>query len=124
MVPLATSDPFADDVLILPVVVAELELSDVERQVLGADFVERADHASLEDRPEAFNRVGVDRSDHVLALGVVDNLVRKLRVETAIAYPLIRDQQAHLLRNRAAHETLEGHGIYASNNPCYDVALA
>jgi hypothetical protein len=66
-----------EDVLVIPVVVPELELRDVERQVFPADLVVRADHAALEQRPEAFNRVGVDCADHVLLGGVVDGLVRE-----------------------------------------------
>jgi hypothetical protein len=40
-------------------VVAKLKLSHVERQVFAADLVIGADHAALEDAPEAFNRVRV-----------------------------------------------------------------
>ena len=58
---LTSADRLAEDVGVVAVVVAELELGDVERQIFGADFVECADNAALEDRPEAFNRVGVDR---------------------------------------------------------------
>src|SRR6266480_2885287 len=35
-------DSFAENIVVLAVVVPELELSDVERHVLGTDFVERA----------------------------------------------------------------------------------
>jgi hypothetical protein len=58
----------SEDVWVHSIVVPELKLSDVQRHVSRADFMERADHAALEDRPEAFNRVGVDRTDHVLLL--------------------------------------------------------
>lgn len=50
---------FAEDVGVVAIVVAELELRDVQRHVFRAHLVERADDAALEDRPEAFNRVGV-----------------------------------------------------------------
>lgn len=49
-----------EDIGIVPVVVTELKLRDVQRHVFAADPVECADHAALEDAPEAFNRIGVD----------------------------------------------------------------
>lgn len=45
----------AEDIRVLPVVVAPLKLGDVERQILAANVVERADDAALDERPEAFN---------------------------------------------------------------------
>ena len=43
----ASSDRFAEDVLIHAVVIPELKFGDVERKILFADLVERADHAAL-----------------------------------------------------------------------------
>jgi hypothetical protein len=60
-----------ENIAVMPVIVAELEFCDVQRHVLGADLVERADDAALEDRPEAFNR-----ADNVLPLAVLHDLVR------------------------------------------------
>ena len=57
----------SENVRVVPVVVAELELGDVERHVLPAHLVESADGAALEDRPEAFDGVGVDRADNVFS---------------------------------------------------------
>lgn len=42
------------------VIVAELELGDVEREVLAADLVEGADNAALEDRHGPVNLVSGD----------------------------------------------------------------
>ena len=87
-VPLLTAPHrLSEDVRVVPVVVPELELGNVERQVLRAHLMERADHAALEDRPEAFNRVGMDRADNVVALGMIDNDVRIFLVEMLIANP-------------------------------------
>lgn len=98
MAGLTSSNRLTKDVLVLPVVVPELELGDVERQIFGADLVERADDAAFKDAPEALDRVRMDRADYILALGVVDDLVRVLAVQTAIAYPLVGHEQANLLR--------------------------
>jgi hypothetical protein len=60
---------------IAPIVIAELELGDIEGHVLAAHLVEGADNAALEDRPEALNRVGVNRADDVLVSRMVDGAV-------------------------------------------------
>jgi hypothetical protein len=78
-----------EDVLVIPVVVPELELRDVERQVFPADLVVRADHAALEQRPEAFNRVGVDCADHVLFAVMVNGAMRVGFVQLLVALPRI-----------------------------------
>lgn len=39
------------------------------RRTAAGDFVERANNTTLEDRPEAFNRVGMDRARDILAGG-------------------------------------------------------
>jgi hypothetical protein len=54
-----------------------LKLRDVERQIFLADFVEAPDDAALEDAPETFNRVGVKRADNVVALAMIDALMRQ-----------------------------------------------
>ena len=51
----ASPDRLREDVVVLAVVVSELKLRNVEREVLLAHLVERADHAALHQRPEAFN---------------------------------------------------------------------
>jgi hypothetical protein len=42
----------SENVRVPLVVITELELGDIERQVLSAHFVERANNTALEDRPE------------------------------------------------------------------------
>jgi hypothetical protein len=52
-----------ENIGIVAVVVAELKLRDVQRHIFGADFVEGADNATLQNRPKAFDGVGVDRTN-------------------------------------------------------------
>src|SRR5437016_1487975 len=108
---LTSPDCFAKDVFIASVVVSELKFRDVERHVFGADFVEGADNAALKDAPEALDGVGMDSTDDVLALCVIDDTVRELFAERAIAAPCIGAEQADFLGNRAAHESGKGCGI-------------
>jgi hypothetical protein len=76
---------------IRPIIIAKLKFCDVEREILGADFVKRADHAALEDRPKAFNRVGVDRADYIFVIRVADYLVLVTidLLQAVVADPLI-----------------------------------
>ena len=89
------------------VVVAELKLGNIERHVFFADFVEAADDAALDDRPEAFDCLGVDRADNLLLLGMVDNGVRIFLAEMLVADPLIGAEQRHLVRHGFMHEGFE-----------------
>jgi hypothetical protein len=61
---------------VLPVVVAELKLGDVQRHVLGTDLMECADNAALHQRPKTFNRVRVDGANYVFLVLVPDEAVR------------------------------------------------
>lgn len=79
-----------EDVRVEAVIVAELELGDVQRHVLAADLMERSDDAALDDRPETFNRLGVNCADHVLLFGMIDEGVRIFLIEVFVADPLIR----------------------------------
>lgn len=57
------------------VVLAEIEFSQIALQVLLAAALIRADHAALEDREEAFERVGVNVTVCDVRLVVIDALV-------------------------------------------------
>ena len=48
----------------IPVVILELRFRDVERQVLAANLMIAANDAALDERPEALNRVRVDRANN------------------------------------------------------------
>ena len=50
------------DIRIGAVVISELKFRDVQRHIFGRNFVEAANDAALEDRPETLNRVGVNRT--------------------------------------------------------------
>jgi len=84
---LASRNRRSEDVCVLAIIVAELELGNIQRKVLFADLVEGADAAALNQRPKTFNRVGMDRADNVVALGMIDNDVRIFLVEMLIANP-------------------------------------
>jgi hypothetical protein len=53
---------FTENVGIQAIVIPELELSHIEREVFAADFMVAAHHAALNQVPKALNRVRVDRT--------------------------------------------------------------
>jgi hypothetical protein len=90
----------SENVVIETVIISELKFCDVERHIFGADLMERADDAALEDAPEAFDGLGMNGTNNVLALRVVNGGVRISLVEALVANPLIGQCRASLLFQR------------------------
>lgn len=120
----ATRYDLIEGVGVAPMIMPELELVDVERHVGIRHFVERADNAAFEQRPEAFDVLSVNRTDDVLALNVVNGLVRIGGAEAAIADPLIGREQANLLGDDLAHEAFECRAVYTFDNAGNDAPAA
>lgn len=79
------------------IVVAEIELGEVAEQVLLSAVLVDAFHAALEDREEAFNRVGVNAAADIFAGGVLDRLMgRKLGAGLGVeaAFVGVEDRRA------------------------------
>jgi hypothetical protein len=98
----------SENVVIEAVIIAELKLCDIQREVFCTDFVERTDDTALENAPKSFNRLGVNRADNVLALGMVNGRVGVVLVETLVANPLISAEQADFFGNGLVNERLKG----------------
>jgi hypothetical protein len=105
------------------IVVAELKLRDVQRHIFCAHLVERADHAALEQRPKAFNRVRVNRADHVLLFVVLHGLARVFD-QAIVNLVIVSRQQADFVGDDFAHEALRRFGVDVAENPSDHVALA
>jgi hypothetical protein len=120
----ASPDRFTEDVRVLAVVVAELELGDVERQILVGYLMEGADHAALHERPETFDGLSVDGADNVLADCMVNRRVGIFGVEFIVASPLIGAKQADLRRDRLADEFGEGRGADVLDDARDNIAFA
>src|SRR5581483_4436791 len=78
-------------------------------QILGADLVESANNAPLEDAPKAFNRVRVHSADNVFVVRMANDLMLVAidLPQAVIANPLIGHEQADLLGNRLGHKFVE-----------------
>src|ERR1700730_15568986 len=100
----------AKNIIVEPIVVSELKLRDVQRQILGTDLVERADDTALEDAPEAFNRLSMDGTNNVLPLGVIDGPVREFYAKMLVTSPTVGAEQANLVRHGLVNERLQRDG--------------
>jgi hypothetical protein len=124
MLILAPIDCRSENICILPVVIAELEFGNVQRHIFAAHFVECADHAALENRPETFNRLSVDGTDDILTSRMVNCHVWIILVERIVARILIGTKQADPVRHRFADEGGESVGIDIRDHASHNITLA
>jgi hypothetical protein len=101
---LASAYRRSEDISVVPIVIPELKLGNIQRQILGTDFMEAADYAAFEDAPEAFNRVGVNSAHNVAMRGMMDGLVGIVGQSTIDA-AFVRREQADFIGNSFAYET-------------------
>jgi len=101
MVISASPDRRSENVRVLPVIISELKLGNIQRHIFAAHFVERADYAALQDRPKSFNRLSVDSADDILTSRMVNGRARVIHVERFIARILIRAKQADIMMTPA-----------------------
>ena len=121
---LASADRRSEDVRILAVVVAELKLGDIERHVLRAHLVEGPDHTALEDRPEAFDRIRVDRTMHILPKRVLDKEVRIFGRQGFIGVVVVGRHQTDFVGNDFADESLKRVCVGSLDHAGNDITLA
>jgi len=114
----------SENVVIKAVIIAELEFSDIERKVLSADLVVAANDAALEDAPKSLNRLGVNRADNILMLGMVNGAVVEFVAKVTIANPLIGAEQTNLVRYGFVDEILQSLLLHISNQARNYVAFA
>lgn len=105
------------------VIIPELKLGDVERQILGADFVERAHDAALNQRPEAVDCLGVDGTEHVLAERVFDRKVGIFHRQALVSLVIVGRQQANLIGHNLANEFVQCGSIGVIDDARDDIAL-
>jgi hypothetical protein len=114
-----------ENVLVLAVVEPPRKLIQIERQILLAHVVVRADDAALEQRPERFKIVGVDVTSHVFASLVINGLMRKFhRLEPAISAVFVRRDESNFVGHNLAHEAAQRPYVRVLDHLAYDVAFA
>jgi hypothetical protein len=109
---LTSADSRSEDIFITSIVVPELEFGNIERQIFPTHFVECADHATLKNRPKAFDGLSMNSADDILTSGVINDPVRVFAVKALVARPLIGAEQADFVGNGFADEGGKSVGIH------------
>jgi hypothetical protein len=92
----ATTYGRAEDVRVVPVIVAELKFRNIQRQILAADLVEAAHDAALQQRLEAVNGLRMHHAIDVLPRGMIDGTVIVNLVQRIVGSVLVSRDQADL----------------------------
>jgi Leucine-rich repeat (LRR) protein len=79
----------SENVSVLPIVISDLELGNIERKIFAAYLVERAGDASLDNGPKAFDSLSMHRADKILLFGMVDNGMWVFSIKALVPNPLI-----------------------------------
>jgi hypothetical protein len=113
-----------EDVRVVAVIIAKLKFRNIEVQILFANFVERPDHAALDERLETLNRVRVNRADHILSGVVIDRFMREGLAEPHVAFPLVRAEQSDFVRDGFVDECGQSGGFRVLDGASDHVAIA
>src|SRR5262245_15046202 len=119
----ARLDHLTEDVEVVPIVVSELELIDVQRQVLRADLVERAHDAALHHAPEPFDGVRVNRSDNPFLAPMVNDAEGIFLGQRTVGGVLVGAEKRDFARDDLAHEVAERFRVDLGDNTRHDFAL-
>jgi hypothetical protein len=117
-------DSRTEDVRIVAIVIAKFELVNVERKILVTHFMERADDATLYQRPKAFNGLRMYVAMHVLTDPVIHHAVREMFIEVAITPMLVGRDKADTMRDSLMHKGVKRLRIDFINNTADDVSFA
>jgi hypothetical protein len=121
---LASLDRSPEYIRVLPIIIAELELGDIQRHIFPAHFVECADHAAFEDRPKALDGLSMNCADDILASCMVNSRVWIILVERVVAGILIGAKQADLVGDGFSNEGGKSSGIHVRDYTGHDISLA
>ncbi len=114
----------SENIGVQSIVIPELKFRYVQMQILLADLVVCANYTALQDRPEAFDGVGVDCANDMLADAVVNDTVRETIVQPIVPGPRISAEQANAGGNCLSDEPFEDRAAGVLNDARDDIALA
>ena len=114
----------AKKVRVLSIVESELKFANVCRQMLARDLVVTANDSALEQAPERFHRVCMDRSNNILALGVLHDSVIEVLTQEPISRVFIGRNERHSLRDSLADKGVKGRRVCDWNHTRPDSVAA
>jgi hypothetical protein len=117
-------DCSAKDVRIVPIIVAEFELINVERKIFARNFMERSYNSPFDQRPEALYGLSMDIAVNVFAFPMMNHAMREVLIEIPIAFVVIGRNQADLMRYGFLNESVKSIAIRAVDHSCNHVSFA
>jgi hypothetical protein len=120
---LTSSKGFPKNIRIQAIIIAELKLGHIERQVLATHFVIGSDDAALNQAPKTFNRVCVNCANDILPCRVIDAPVVVFS-QRVVGAAIIGRQQADFVGNHFANEVLHSRPSKTINCASNHVAVA
>jgi hypothetical protein len=124
LLPLASFNRRSEDIGVLTIVVPKLKFGYVQMQIFLAYLVISSNNAAFENRPEAFDCIGMNRANDMLANGVIDRLVREAALQTAIAGISIGAEKANAIGDGFAYESFKSVPVSTFNDTSDDITLA
>ena len=121
---LTSFDRRSEDICVLPVIIPKLKFGDVQMQIFLANLVIGSDNATLQDGPEALNRIGVNCANDMLTGGVVNGLMRETAIQPLTAGICVGAEKADAVRYGLPHEVFESKAVCAFDHAGDDIALA
>jgi len=100
---------------IIAVVMAELKLSQVHRQIFLADVVICPDDTTFQKCPETLDIICVDLAAHVFASAVIDRFMRTPKM--AVALVIVGHDQRNFGIGDVANEAAQGASVGIANHP-------
>jgi len=112
-----------EDILVLPIVIPEFKFRNIQGKVLGGNLVEGAHDAAFDQRPEAFDGVGMNSTDHVFAPAMAHNAVRVFG-QPGVAGVLVGRQEIDLGAYGLTDEVLQGAPVGIADHASHDATVA
>ena len=113
-----------ENISIHTVVVPELELVYIKLNVFFTYAMVGANNAALEDRPEAFDGVCMNRTGNVLAFAVADHAMREVIADIPVSSVFIGGKQADLVAHSLADKAFQRVCVGAVDYAGDHIALA
>jgi hypothetical protein len=114
----------AEDIGVVAIVLPELKLIQIERQIILADVVIGADNSAFQECPEAFDVVRVNLATDVFTLRMLNGFMADATSEMVVALVLVGGDERDLFVNSATNKAGERACIGITDNPTDDLALA
>ena len=111
----------AEDIRVVPIIIAPLKLCDIQRQVLAADFVETSHDAALQERPKTVDRLSVNSAVDILASTVPHGPVLS---QFAISGIFVGRDQADFFRGGFTNKAVQRLSVGMFDDAGHDIAIA